>query len=641
MSLIEPLLTPLAQPQSQTDTAEVHLRILGTTDVHANLRAFDYYTNQTDQPYGLTRLATLIRQARDEACNTLLLENGDFLQGTPLSDLTAKPGSLWQDNHPVIAAMNQLGYDASGMGNHEFNFGVDWLLEVLAQADFPTTCGNALTAQVSDAKDLQTLLPPYLILPVEVSDTHKQSHVLNVGILSLVPPQITMWDQYHLAGRIWSHGIVATARQLVPQMRQAGADIVVVLAHSGIGSGADTGAHDPMTENAVLTLSDIPGIDAVMAGHAHQVFPGPEFDHIPDVNSSAGLIRQTPVAMAGFRGSHLGVIDLNLSHGITGWRVSAGRGTVRPVSVSDTPEDHALVAMLEPAHRATIALTQQPLGACDQGLHSYLSLVGKCDTVQVVTRAQARAARQVLDDMEGIDLPILSASAPFKSGGHGGPDHYCDIPAGPIFLRHAADLYPFPNLLCIARITGADLRDWLERATTIFNTIQPGQTDQHLFNPDVPNHTFDMIDGVTYRIDLTQEAMYSPKGENRTPGPNAKGRIRALCYAGVEVRDQDEFAIATNNYRVFGGGPFRGLDPDSILHAGKQPIVDLVSAYIQSAAPALTSDAPSWQFEPIPDAEVVFPTGPGLLRHPGDISRHQLVHRGTDTRGFALFSMPL
>lgn len=621
--------------------ASATLRVLSTTDVHANLRAYDYYTGKADQPYGLTRLATLVRKMRREAPNSILLDNGDFLQGTPLSDLTAKPGSDWTGKHPVIAAMNLLGYDAGGLGNHEFNFGVPWLLNVLAQATFPFTCGNVLTSPGGPGQSPETLLPPYLVLPTTVTDETGEQHMIRIGVLSLLPPQITTWDQFHLAGQIWSDSIDLTARRLVPQMRKDGSDLVLVLAHSGM----DKGPYHPMMENAVLALTQVPDIDAIMGGHAHQVFPPKDQGHTNKRADQAGHINGVPVAMAGFRGSHLGMIDLNLRKDAAGWAVTQATTAALPVA-GDTrtntppvPEAADLMEQLEPVHRATVTLTQKPLGHSDRTLHSYLSLVGECSTVHLVNRAQAQAARQLAQNLLGQDEPLLSVSAPFRSGGHGGADHYCDIPAGPLFMRHAADLYPFPNVLCVARITGAELRDWLERSATVFNTIRTGVSGQILINPDIPNHVFDVIDGVTYRIDVTQAPVFDARGDRITS--TAQGRIRDLRYNGQPIDDDRSFAIATNNFRAFGGGPHAMIPTERLLYTGHQPIVELVCDYIQSKPAALVPACDVWQFEPVPDTEVSFFTGPGVLHHPQDLAARGLAHVGSAPDGFEQFTLPL
>ena len=458
------------------DMPFVQVRLLETTDVHSNLLPFDYYADSCETSFGLARTANLIKEARAQAPNCLLLDNGDFLQGTPLSDLTAQPDNGWTGPHPAITAMNYLGYDAAGIGNHEFNFGLDWLQEALAGADFPVTCANAVIEQGETVTEDETLLPPFLILDRQVTDNRGGRHDLRIGVIALLPPQITTWDHFHLKNRLSARDVIEAARAWVSRIRDAGADIVIALAHSGI-DGHD---HYPMKENVALALGQLPGIDAILAGHTHEVFPGPEAPDIAGADCRQGTLNGKPAVMAGFRGSHLGVLDLYLQQDASGWTVATHRSEARPVAeagADPVPADEDLKQLLFPAHRHTLDLIRKPLGKTAIPLHSYLALVRNDPATQLVARAQASALRRMVEGSADAELPLLSANAPFKTGGRGGPKYYTDVPAGDFRLRNAADLYAFPNTLCALRVTGAQVRDWLERAAACFNQITPGRPD--------------------------------------------------------------------------------------------------------------------------------------------------------------------
>lgn len=624
-------------PPHMSGQVRVKLRVLETTDVHANLLPFDYYTNRPVDEYGLARTATLIHAARRECANCLLFDNGDFLQGTPISDLTARPGGEWTATHPAILAMNALEYDAATLGNHEFNFGLDWLMQVLAQASFPVTCANVLKGEAAALQQDEMLLPPYLLLPRIVTDTQGATHEITIGVIGFVPPQITIWDQFHLKGRIVSRDIVETARALVPQLREKGADLVIALAHTGI----DARPAFPMMENAVLPLTSLPGIDAVLAGHSHQVFPAPEFGDLPGIQLHRGSVNGTPVVMAGARGSHLGVLDLDLLKSGDQWHVHSSQSEARPVAGHGVPTveaDPALTRLLRGAHDTTIRLTRHPLGHSPRPLHSYLALVSNSDALQLITRAKRAAVEKLLAHTPDEAYPVLAASAAYKTGGRGGPGYYTDIPPGELCLRHAADLYSFPNLLCALRLTGAELRDWLERAAIVFNMIEPGKTGQLLCNTAVPGHMFDVIDGLNYSIDLSQPALYDLRGRRIHDGP---GRIRDLFHENTPVRDTDMYVLATNNFRAFGGGPFPTATTEQIIFAGTQAIQDLVADYIRTFGTPPQELTRTWQFCPMPGTEVVFETGPGLRQYPHDIAALRARDLGNSDAGFARFALPL
>lgn len=621
----------------------LRLRLLETTDVHANLVAHDYYADLAARPYGLTRTATLIAEARREARNCLLFDNGDFLQGTPLSDLLPHSSGRWAGPHPVMLAMNALRYDAAALGNHEFNFGLTRLLQAVSEAEFPVTCANAITCEGATPADDDTLLPPYVMLDRCFTDDAGARHDLRIGIIGLLPPQVMVWDHAALSGEVTSRDIVDTARARVPQVRAAGADIVVILAHSGI----DPGPARPGMENALRPLARVDGIDAILAGHTHETFPvpdragGPPPDGVDPVN---GRLHGVPTVMGGFKGSHLGVIDLDLRKTPDGWQVASHHCEARPVArgAQDalTPEDGTLRKVLKPAHDRTRQLIRKPIGHSATALHSYLSLVRDDPALRLVTAAQRAALTEALSGSPHAGLPVLSASAPFRTGGRGGAEHYTDIPPGPLSLRHAADLYCFPNTLCGLRLTGAEVRDWLERAAICFNRLIPGDTDQRLRDMTIPGHDFDVIDGLSYRVDLSQPARYDGTGNLVDAGAR---RIRALHFNGKPLDDKAEFILATNSYRAFGSGPYADLTDGRLVHVGNRPVRDLVARHVARLGTIRVSASPPiWHFRALPaGTSALFDTGPGLRRYPEELERLAASVTGQTPAGFLRLLLPM
>ncbi|MBZ0123480.1 MAG: metallophosphoesterase, partial [Roseovarius sp.] len=258
-------------PAAGADVSQrFHLRLLATSDVHGAILPFDYASGRDIAAYGLARTASLIARARHEARGgCLLVDNGDFLQGTPLSDLHDIAGE--DGRHPVIAAMNRLQYDAATLGNHEFNFGLPALRAALEQAAFPVICANALVRRGARVAEDVTLLPPSVLIERELSDRTGARHRLRIGLLGLLPPQIMAWDRFHLARELCARDMMETAAARVPMLRAEGADLVVLLAHTGL----ETGAPGAEAENAALSLARLPGVDAIVAGHSHEVFPDP------------------------------------------------------------------------------------------------------------------------------------------------------------------------------------------------------------------------------------------------------------------------------------------------------------------------------------------------------------------------------
>lgn len=611
----------------------VKLRLLETTDVHANILPFDYYTNRSDMKFGLARTATLIRQARSEVRNCLLFDNGDFMQGTPLSDLMVQSDSDCCKPHPAITAMNLLRYDAAALGNHEFNFGLQWLDQALSRAEFPVICANAITRMGENPEQDETLVPATVMLERRVMAEDGSAHDLRIGVIGLLPPQITNWDKFHLHEKLQSRCMVEAAMAHVPGLRDRGADIVVALAHTGI----DPDWQMPNMENAALPLALVPGINAILAGHTHQVFPssGDTPDHMDGrgIDNHAGTLHGIPTVMAGFRGSHLGVLDLDLQQIDGQWQVLGHSCEARPVEAAPlTPPDRELINAIAPAHDRTIKLADRPIGLTKAPLHSYLALIRNDPATQLVTHAQRAELEQNLQGTHHAGLPILSASAPFKTGSRAGPGYYTDIPAGALHLRNAADLYVFPNTLCGLRLTGAEIHDWLERAMICFNQITPGVQDQPLCNRDVPGHDFDVISGLTYEIDLAQPARYDLSGQMINPD---SFRIRNLRHRGQPVRDVDEFILATNSYRAFGAGPFVKWPEDKFVYTGHLPIYDIIARYIQKSGETRHIARPIWRFAAMPGTRVIYQTGPGIRAYPDEITALGAVDLGDSECGFA------
>jgi 2',3'-cyclic-nucleotide 2'-phosphodiesterase/3'-nucleotidase len=274
--------------------ARIRLRLMATTDLHVNVLPYDYFREARDDTVGLARTAALIAQARSEAKNSLLFDNGDNIQGSPLGDYVAyRRGMRPGDTHPMIAAMNALGYACGTLGNHEFNYGLDFLDRAFAGANFPAVCANVVKA------DGAPLIRPWLLLDQAVEDETGGRHRLAVGVIGFVPPQILQWDKTHLQGKVTAIDIVDAAAAQVPLLKAAGADIVVALCHSGIAGGPRRGGE----ENAALHLAAVDGIDAVFAGHQHLVFPGsPAFAGIEGADNRAGTLHGKPRGDAGLLG---------------------------------------------------------------------------------------------------------------------------------------------------------------------------------------------------------------------------------------------------------------------------------------------------------------------------------------------------
>jgi 2',3'-cyclic-nucleotide 2'-phosphodiesterase / 3'-nucleotidase len=576
------------------------LRLLGLTDLHANLYPYDYYRDCPDDSVGLARVASLVAEARGEAPNCLLFDDGDILQGTPLGDraaeaMIADPTAV----HPVIAAMNTLDYAVATLGNHDFNYGLEALDRAYAQARFPVVCCNVRKS------DGSPWFPSSIVIERAFVDEFGTARQLKVGVIGVAPPQIAKWDETHVRGRLITVDIVDAVRAELGELRPR-VDLVVVLCHSGISRLASTRGE----ENAGQDLAKLDGVDALFLGHQHLVLPGEDFAGLPGVDAERGIIKGKPAVMAGFWGSHLGIIDLWLEMD-TGWRVAKAQVEVRPIARRDAEgravalveSEASVLKAAKTAHEATLRHIRTPIGKLATRLHTYFALIGDGPTVGLVNEAQrAYAAPLVAARKDLASLPMLSAAAPFKCGGRSGPHSYTDIAAGPLAIKDVADIYPYPNSLRVVKVDGATLREWLERSASIFRRIDPdGRDEQLLLGPAFACYNFDVIDGVEYLIDVTQPTRYDESGgliatESR--------RIRELTFKGAPVDPNQPFLVVTNNYRASGGGGFPGCDGTSVVIEAPDANRDALLKYVESKTEIAPKPNSAWRFAPWPSAVV-------------------------------------
>lgn len=622
---------------------QAHLRIMETTDIHVHVFPYDYYADKPRDTVGLSRTASIINDIRSEATNSLLVDNGDFLQGNPMGDYIAyERGMKEGDSHPIIAAFNTVGYDAATLGNHEFNYGLDFLEKSLAGADFPVVLANIAKEQGAGPRDDKTLVKPYAILDREIEMGDGSKHPIKVGVIGFTPPQIMNWDRKHLEGNVQARDIVDTAKAYVPEMQEQGCDLIIALSHSGIGE-AD---HADGMENASVVLAGVDGIDALVTGHNHLVFPSPTFADRPGIDVEKGTLMGKPAVMGGFWGSHLGLLDLLLERDGNEWRVVTTTSEARPISKRN--EDRSITALVgddqtvldtvAKDHDETLAYVRRAVGKTSAPLHSYFALVADDPSVQIVSIAQKWYVEEMMKGTEHEGLPILSAAAPFKAGGRGGPEYYTDVPVGDVAIKNVADLYLYPNTVRAVRVNGAQVRGWLERSAGMFNQVAPGSADAILLNPEFPSYNFDVMDGVTYEIDLSQPSRFGPKGEEVNPDA---ARIVNLSFNGTPVTDDMEFIIATNNYRASGGGSFPGALGDTVVFEAPDTNRDVIVRYIVEQGTIDPKADANWSFAPLADTTVLFETGPKARDYMSDVKGVVIEDAGEGADGFAAFRIKL
>ncbi|MED2915646.1 bifunctional 2',3'-cyclic-nucleotide 2'-phosphodiesterase/3'-nucleotidase [Bacillus thuringiensis] len=584
-----------AHADENTGESTVNLRILETSDIHVNLMNYDYYQTKTDNKVGLVQTATLVNKAREEVKNSVLFDDGDALQGTPLGDYVANkiknPKNRVDPSytHPLYRVMNLMKYDVISLGNHEFNYGLDYLKEVTSKTKIPVINSNVYRDDHdgNDENDEHYFDRPYHILEKEVVDEAGQKQIVKIGVMGFVPPQIMNWDKANLEGQVKAKDIVETAKKMVPKMKAEGADVIVALAHSGV----DKSGYNVGMENASYYLTEVPGVNAVLMGHSHT--------EVKDVFNGV------PVVMPGVFGSNLGIIDMQLKKVNGKWEVQKDQSKpqLRPIADSKgnplVESDQKLVNEIKDEHEKTIEYVNTHVGETKAPINSYFSLVQDDPSVQIVTNAQKWYVEQELKkpEYEKIkDIPVLSAGAPFKAGGRNGAAYYTDIPAGTLAIKNVADLYVYPNTLYAVKVNGAQVKEWLEMSAGQFNQIDPKKTEeQPLVNIGYPTYNFDILDGLKYEIDVTQPPKYDKDGKVVNANTN---RIVNMTYEGKPVADDQEFIVATNNYRG-SSQTFPGVSKGEVVYQSQDETRQIIVKYMQETPVINPTADKNWTFKPI------------------------------------------
>ncbi|MEU8361293.1 5'-nucleotidase C-terminal domain-containing protein [Nonomuraea sp. NPDC048882] len=557
------LVAPPAQAGKPART--VMVTVMGTSDLHANVLNWDYfkdgaYTDSQGNAVGLAKVSSLVNRIRAErgADRTLLFDSGDTIQGTPLAYYYAKVEPITETGktHPMAKAMNAIGYDAVTLGNHEFNYGLPLLATWIKQMKAPVLGANA----VRDRSGLPAY-QPFVIKTMKV----KGDKPVKVGVLGLTNPGVAIWDKANVEGKLRFTDLVETARKWVPVIRGLGADVVVVTAHAGDNGLSSYGGDLPVENASALVAEQVPGIDAVLFGHAHN-----EVAQRFVTNKATG--KQVLLTEPGRWGQRLSVLDFQLAKQRGKWTVTGKSSTT--LNTNTVEEDPKIVRLLKPQHDTTIGYVNKVVAQSAQELVATESPYKDTPILDYIQHVQVETVKKALPDNT---LPVLSIAAPFSRS--------AVFPAGDIRVRDVAGLYVYDNTLLAVKLTGAQIKDYLEYSAKYFNQLAPGAPvdPATLTNAgNTPDYNYDQLSGVSYDIDVAK-----PVGQ----------RIANLSYDGAPLPADKEFVVAINNYRQSGGGGFPHVTTAPVLYNAQ---VEIRQALIEYATAQGTIDpadfaAPNWK----------------------------------------------
>jgi 2',3'-cyclic-nucleotide 2'-phosphodiesterase / 3'-nucleotidase len=516
----------------------VQITILGTTDLHGNIDPIDYYTNKPDNR-GIAKIATLIKRIRKETPNVLLIDSGDTIQGSPLESFHGRKNNLPPD--PMMLVMNSLNYDSMTVGNHEYNFGLKVLEKARGEAKFPW-----LSANTYEQAKQQPHYKPYIV---------KEVAGVKIGILGLTTPGIPNWDNPPNYAGLEFHEPVVEARKWVTILRdQEKVDVVVITMHMGLeedlGTGEMSPGQVPHENEAIAIAKEVPGVDVIFMGHTHR--------DVPSVYINGVLLTQ-----ANHWGRHLARSDLYLPKAGTGWRMYAK--SARTIPADDRVEpDPEVVKIAEPYDRETQAWLSREIGQSSEELTARDARFRDTAILDLVQKVQL--------DAGNADVSMVASFNPAAR-----------IAKGPVSVRDIAGLYVYENTLVVLEVTGQQLKDALEHSAKYFKAYVPGKPASDLVDEKIPAYNFDIAEGVTYDLDISK-----PIGQ----------RIQNLRFHGQPLSPTKKLKLATNNYRVNGGGGYDMYKNAPVVYRSSEEIRELIIDWLEKNKTVPTTPNNNWRIIP-------------------------------------------
>ncbi|AAK78333.1 2',3'-cyclic-nucleotide 2'-phosphodiesterase/3'-nucleotidase [Clostridium acetobutylicum] len=559
------------------------ISILATSDIHGNVLNYDYATGKAPtNTQGLAKVSSYVNSVRASKPNVMLIDDGDTIQGTPLSYYYDKIDTT--SEYPLMKIMGAMKYDTWTLGNHEFNYGLPTLNRVISDARKENI--NVLSANTYNS-DNTNFVNPYYIKTFNIN-----GKTVNVGILGLTTKCIPDWeDPSHYAG-LHFNDLVDEAKLWVPRMKAAGANVVIVAAHSG-----EEGAADTIPENQIKAIAtNVSGIDAIVAGHAHVT--------VNDTSLKNPNGKTVPVVEPNKWGTFVSQIDITLDN-------SGNASTINTQNVKMTdsiPEDPNIVNIIQPYQNKTLDYISTKLGTSTGEFTGSNQTTQPTAIMELINKVQKDAANAQ-----------LSIAAPLSSSAY--------IPKGDVTIKDIMSVYVYENYLYGIKMTGKQLKDWLEYSVRYYKQVS-SPNDSIAKDPalNVPDYNLDQLYGATYDIDLTQPACTIDPSTGRIASGD---RIKNLKINGVPIKDSDVFTVAINDYRYNGGGGFMkaagisNTDPSIVTYSSAKALGDdgqvrsLMQSYIKNNQTISPENSNNWKLytTPVSDTSTV-PVAPTPIVNP-------------------------
>jgi 2',3'-cyclic-nucleotide 2'-phosphodiesterase/3'-nucleotidase len=538
--------------------ARAHVVILGTTDMHGRVFPIDYYTNKYDN-VGIAKVATLVKEARQNDPDLLLVDSGDTIQGTPLEYFHNKKNNTPPD--PMMLAMNALHYDSMAVGNHEYNFGLKVLNKARSEAKFPWLSANSY-----DKGTDHPHYPPYIV---------KEVQGVRIGVLGLTTPGIPNWENVPNYEGLEFHETISEAKKWVPILREKEkVDVVVITMHMGIEEDLRTGTRNPAqvpNENAAIAIArQVPGVDVILMGHTHRDVPslvvkGPErYVSADDYSGRTAKCFSNDVLLtqANRWASHVARVDLYLEKIPLDNRWHVVMKSARTIPVTEkTAIDPEIAELGKPYDKETQDWLGRAIGESTEELTARDGRFKDTAIIDLIQRVQMEAGHADVSMAAAFNLQAR-------------------IPKGQVTVRDIAGLYEYENTLVTLELTGQQLKDALEHSARYFREYLPGKSLSELVDQRIPGYDFDIAEGVTYEIDLKK-----PLGQ----------RIQELKFKGQTLAPSQKLRVVTNNYRVNGGGGFTMYKDAPVVYRSSEEVRELIIDWVERNQNIPTAANNNWR----------------------------------------------
>ena len=503
--------------------------------MHGRIFPIDYYTNKYDN-VGIAKVATLVKEARKNDPDLLLLDSGDTIQGTPLEYFHNQRNNTPPD--PMMLSMNALHYDAMAVGNHEYNFGLKVMEKARSEARFPW-----LSANTYDQGAAHTHYKPYLV---------KEVGGVRIGVLGLTTPGIPNWENVPNYAGLEFHETVGEARKWVAVLRHTEkVDLVVIAMHMGVEEDLRTGQINPSqvpNENAAIAIArHVPGVDIILMGHTHREI-------------SSLVVNGVLLTQANRWASHVARVDVYFEQVAGRWRVIARSARTIPIT-EKTALDPEIAKLGGPYDKETQDWLSRTIGESADELTARDCRFRDTAIIDLIQRVQLEAGN--------ADVSMAACFNPEAR-----------IPKGKVTVRNIAGLYEYENTLVTLELTGQQLQDALEHSARYFREYELGKSLAELIDQRVPGYNFDMAAGVTYDIDLTK-----PFGQ----------RIQNLKFKGQPLLPTQKLRVVTNNYRVNGGGNYTMFKAAPVVYRSSEEVRELIIDWVEKHKTIPTQSNNNWR----------------------------------------------